>query len=87
MRFKKNLRLRWWFLLAAALVAIVAGVLAFVRGPGTSAKIGELAFSPEDADLGTVPFDVKAPFRFQMQNVGTGAVSIKKTSIKTVEGC
>ena len=68
---------------------LVIGLLA-VSGlqVGATAKKGELAFSTENVDLGRVPLDQPAPFRFEMRNVGGKPVKITgKPQITAVEGC
>ena len=62
------------------------GELASAAGAG--GKQGVLAFSPETVDMGQVPLNVPATFRFQTKNVGGTAVRIVGTpKITTVQGC
>ncbi len=85
--------------IALGLLAIVLLVVARPQADGQGGELavsrpqaggqgGELAFSPESVDLGKVPLDVPAPFRFEMRNVGGKPVKIVGTpKITAIEGC
>ena len=73
---------------AAIALGLLAIVLVAVSRSQASGKEGELAFLPESMDLGKVPLDVPAPFRFEMRNVGDKPVKIVgNPKITAVEGC
>ena len=72
--------------LLVAMVLLAVGLLTlpdFLAGGGD----GELSFATESADLGGVPLDQVAPFRFEMRNVGSKPVKIAKPQITALEGC
>lgn len=71
---------------ALVLGVIVLGLLALL-GLREVNREGELAFSPESTDLGQVPLGKKAPFRFEMRNVGAKPVKLTKLQISAKEGC
>ncbi len=73
---------------AALALGLIAIVVLALTWPHADGRGGELAFSPESIDLGKVPLDVPAPFRFEMRNVGDKQVKIVGTpKITAVEGC
>jgi hypothetical protein len=66
---------------------ILAGVLV-VPGLLADDRDGELVFSEESVDLGQVPLNTAAPYRFTMRNVGGKPVTIAPRAVITVlEGC
>ncbi len=68
--------------MAAILIAIIA--ISALQKPS---RPGELAFSVENADAGTVPLGQAVVQRYQMRNVGEGPVTITKKQAAALEGC
>lgn len=76
--------------IASAVIALGLLAIAALVVPGLQAggKGGELVFSTDAVDLGRVPLDAPAPYRFEMRNVGDKPVRILGTpKITAVEGC